>query len=199
MLNMEGQQGTANLLLQFFKVMADENRLRLIGLLADDEYSVGELASLLNLTEPTISHHLSKLRALGLVNLRMDGNSHYYRLNQEMLSRMKETIFNVEQVDFRSDDTTWIEDLGMEAWEQQVLKNYTANGQVTQIPMKEKKMLVILRWLIRQFEFDRRYTEREVNDILSRYHDDYATLRRNFIVHKFMEREMDGSAYWRVR
>jgi predicted transcriptional regulator len=198
MFNME-QQNTANLLLQFFKVMADENRLRLIGLLADDEYSVGELASLLNLTEPTISHHLAKLRALGLVNLRMDGNTHYYRLNQDMLSRMKETVFNVEQLSFRSDDITWIEALGMEEWEQQVLKNYTLNGRVKQLPMKEKKMLVILRWLIRQFEFDRRYSEREVNDILSRYHDDYATLRRNFIVHKFMEREADGSAYWRVR
>jgi hypothetical protein len=54
---------------------------------------------------------------------------------------------------------------------------------------------VILRYLVKQFEFDRRYTEREVNDIISRTHDDFATLRRALIDSKRMSRERE--TYWR--
>lgn len=59
-------------LLQFFKVMANESRLKLIGILAQHECSVEELAALLRLKEPTVSHHLAKLKELGLVEMRPD-------------------------------------------------------------------------------------------------------------------------------
>ena len=53
-------------LLAFFKAMANESRLRIVGLIAERERSVQELADLLGLKEPTVSHHLSALKALGL-------------------------------------------------------------------------------------------------------------------------------------
>ena len=62
-----------------------------------------------------------------------------------------------------------------------MLKDYTINGRLKQIPAKQKKLLVILHWLAGQFEPDRKYTEREVNEILTRYHPDYASLRRDLI------------------
>jgi DNA-binding transcriptional ArsR family regulator len=64
-------------LLMFLKALADETRLIIVGLLSEREYSVGELASDLNLTDATISHHLSKLREAGLVNLRQSGTSRF--------------------------------------------------------------------------------------------------------------------------
>jgi DNA-binding transcriptional ArsR family regulator len=54
-------------LLQFFKVLADENRLKLLGILATRDYSVEELAALMQLKAPTISHHLARLKEPGLV------------------------------------------------------------------------------------------------------------------------------------
>ena len=51
----------------FFKALADGTRLKIIGLLAQHAYSVEELAALLNLRPSTISHHLSRLAAAGLV------------------------------------------------------------------------------------------------------------------------------------
>src|SRR5271170_8101865 len=51
-------------LLAFFKAMANESRLRIVGLLAERERSVQELAELLELKEPTVSHHLAALTAL---------------------------------------------------------------------------------------------------------------------------------------
>ena len=52
-------------LLAFFKAMANESRLKIVGLLAERERSGQELAELLGLKEPTVSHHLSVLKALG--------------------------------------------------------------------------------------------------------------------------------------
>ena len=48
-------------LLAFFKALADESRLRIVGLLAEREYSVQALAQALALKEPTVSHHLAVL------------------------------------------------------------------------------------------------------------------------------------------
>ena len=47
-------------LLHFFKVLADESRLKLLGILANGERSVDELATLLKLKAPTVSHHLAR-------------------------------------------------------------------------------------------------------------------------------------------
>ncbi|NJL95437.1 MAG: winged helix-turn-helix transcriptional regulator [Anaerolineae bacterium] len=62
-------------LLQLSKALADESRLRILVLLCQAERSVGELAELLDLKEPTISHHLARLRQVGLVNLRAEAPS----------------------------------------------------------------------------------------------------------------------------
>ncbi|MDJ0573436.1 MAG: metalloregulator ArsR/SmtB family transcription factor [Pleurocapsa sp. MO_192.B19] len=57
-------------LLNFFKVLANENRLKLVGILSQTECSVEDLAARLELKEPTISHHLMKLKELNLVEMR---------------------------------------------------------------------------------------------------------------------------------
>ncbi len=51
-------------LVAFFKVLSDANRLKIIGLLAHQPYSVEELAALLGLKASTVSHHLSNFRRL---------------------------------------------------------------------------------------------------------------------------------------
>lgn len=51
-------------LLRFFKALANESRLKMVGLLAGRECSVEELAAFLQLKEPTVSHHLSILKEL---------------------------------------------------------------------------------------------------------------------------------------
>lgn len=73
---------------------------------------------------------------------------------------------------------------------------YGPDGPIASFPLKEKKRIVIIRHIARQFEADRRYTEKEVNSILLKFHADYALLRRYLIEYGFMERNADGSAYW---
>ena len=55
-------------LLSFFKAMANESRLRIVGLLAQRERTVQELSEVLELKEPTVSHHLAVLKDLGLAS-----------------------------------------------------------------------------------------------------------------------------------
>jgi DNA-binding HxlR family transcriptional regulator len=193
-------QGQLSLLVKFFKTMADESRIRMIGLLGDGERNVGELAALLELTEPTVSHHLSRLRELGLVNLRMDGNRRYYRLNHQTLERLSRITFDLGNADFKSkkveSDNDWIDELDLSEEDRKVLKDYVEYGRLKQIPAKQKKLMAVLRFLALEFEPDVQYAEQEVNIIILRYHEDYASLRRDLISFGFMRREGGGGKYW---
>src|SRR5260221_14664676 len=79
-------------LLAFFKAMANESRLKLVGLLAAREMSVQELARALDLTEPTISHHLAVLKEIGLVSVRAEGVVRWHSLKAGALKEMNRTL-----------------------------------------------------------------------------------------------------------
>lgn len=65
-------------------------------------------------------------------------------------------------------------------------------------PAQEKKYLVLVRYLLEQFEPGREYSEREVNEILGRFHEDTARVRRSFIDYGYMERDPAGARYRRT-
>ena len=60
-------------LLLFFKALADANRLKIVGLLAGQSYTVEQLAAMLDLGASTVSHHLGKLAEAGLVSANARG------------------------------------------------------------------------------------------------------------------------------
>lgn len=169
--------------LTYLKLLANESRLKLLGLLADRERSVGELAEILGLREPTVSHHLARLSRGGLVSMRPEGTVHFYRLERAALQRLGRDLFTAERiVSFAAhDDAT--------AWERKVLDTYFEGERLTKIPDTRKKRDVVLRWLATRFEPGRRYDEREVNEVIGRHHPDFATLRRELVGAKLMERE----------
>lgn len=186
------------LFLYLLKALADESRLRMIGLLDSEERNVRDLASLLGLREPTVSHHLAKMRAVGLINLRTDGNQHFYRLNRQRLEELKALMADIEKLTWGvpESDNTWIDALPLEESDRKVLHDCTFNGRLKRIPAKRGKLLVVLRWLASRFQATVEYSEAEVNAILQQVHDDYLTLRRDLVDFGFLKRERDGSRYW---
>ena len=180
-----------NRLLNFFKVLSNESRLKLIGILSQTECSVEDLAARLRLKEPTVSHHLNKLKELDLVMMRSQGNTHFYQLNRNTLTNLNKSLFSPEQM------ASWTKDLQVDAWSEKVLQNYLRGDRLKEIPASRKKRLVILQWLVNKFELGKSYTEKEVNQILSKHHDDYATLRREFIGYQLMRR--DNGIYQRLQ
>jgi ArsR family transcriptional regulator, lead/cadmium/zinc/bismuth-responsive transcriptional repressor len=65
---------------EFFALMADANRLRLLSLLAKQEWCVGDLAVAIGMNESAVSHQLKTLRALRLVRYRKQGRHVFYQL-----------------------------------------------------------------------------------------------------------------------
>ncbi|MFC1961338.1 metalloregulator ArsR/SmtB family transcription factor [Chloroflexota bacterium] len=188
-------------LLWMFKALADESRLIMLRVLHEHEYSVGDLAERVGLAESTVSHHLSRLREAGFVKLRMAGNQRLYRSNPSGIAKFKKLAADLEQMPVqpepRISDNRWIAELGWSEEDQQVLLSHTMSGQLTRLPTKQKKLLVILRWLVTLFEPDRFYTEREVNEVLQTVHtDDYVGLRRDLVDFGYLRRERGGGKYW---
>jgi DNA-binding transcriptional ArsR family regulator len=173
-------------LLQFFKALANENRLKLVGAIAQQERSVEELAALLDLKEPTVSHHLGKLKDLQLVHLRVEGNTHYYKLDLQQLQEMQKATLTAAPPPALNDD----------AWEAKVLGSFVQNDRLKDIPAGRKKRWIVLKWLVEKFEFDRQYSEKELNAIIKPIHPDTATLRREMIGYNVMQRE--NGIYWRI-
>ena len=168
-------------LLRHFKALGNESRLKLVGLVANRERNVQELAALLALKEPTVSHHLAILKHAGLLAMRVDGNTHWYRLDLDALRRINQSVFstNLSRVPYEADG---------EVWEREILGNFIENDRLTKIPDARKKRWVVLKWLARRFAVDSRYSEAEVNAVLKRYYSDAATLRRELVGYRMLER-----------
>jgi DNA-binding transcriptional ArsR family regulator len=178
-------------LLQFFKALAHESRLKLLALVAQREHSVQELAGLVGLKEPTVSHHLAMLKELGLVSQRQDANTHWYALEPEAIANLAKSVLSREQI------AGFAIQPEPQDWQARVLDAFVSpEGMLKSIPASRKKRWAILAWLVRQFDEDRRYPEAQINAQLLERHWDSATLRRELIGYRMMAR--GAGVYWRL-
>jgi DNA-binding transcriptional ArsR family regulator len=76
-------------LLEFFKAMAHDSRLRIVGLLAQRRAQRAGAGAALGLKEPTVSHHLAILKAQGIVTARADGTTRWHALDRDALERWR--------------------------------------------------------------------------------------------------------------
>ena len=179
-------------LVAFFKALADANRLKIVGLLAQQPYSVEQLAAILDLRPSTVSHHLSKLSEVGLVSAKADSYYNVYRLEEETLQKTR-LLFS------QQDLAAVVENVDLDAYDRKVIEDYSLpDGRLKTIPAQRKKLEAVLRYVVEAFEPDVHYSEKQVNEILSRFHEDTATLRRELVGYGLMQREGDGGEYWRV-
>ncbi|PXA99495.1 transcriptional regulator [Nostoc sp. 3335mG] len=80
---------------QLLTAMANTKRLLILCNLVEQERSVSELSRLVELEQSPLSQHLSKLRALGLVKTRRDGQTIFYRLASEPVSKLLSTLYDI--------------------------------------------------------------------------------------------------------
>jgi DNA-binding HxlR family transcriptional regulator len=180
-------------LVSFYKALADSSRLKIIGLLAQKPYSVEQLAALLELKPATVSHHLAKLAEVGLVSARTESYYNVYRLEEKALEEKTRRLLSRE--DFRAAAA----EVDVDAYDRKVIGDYTRkDGSLKTIPAQRKKLEAVLRYVVRAFKVGRRYTEKQVNEILGGYHEDTASLRRELVGSGLMKREGGGREYWRV-
>ena len=180
-------------LVTFFKALADANRLKIVGLLAEKSYSVEELAELLKLKPSTISHHLARLAEAGLVKSRAESYYSVYQLDQSMLESKARSMFSQQEL------SSVASEVDADAYDKKVIKDYARrDGSLKTLPSQRKKLEAILRYVVKAFDLGKRYSEKQVNETLARYYEDTATLRRELVGYGLMQREGGGGEYWRV-
>lgn len=180
-------------LLDFFKALADANRLKIIGLLAQQPYTVEQLAALLDVGVSTTSHHLTRLARAGLVAARAEGYYSVYSLQTDVLREMARRLLSKEALPRLAGD------VDLTSFDRKVLAAFSdPDGRFTAFPVQRKKFLVLLRHAAQAFKPDVKYSEKQVNQILSRFHEDTAKLRRALVEYHLMAREGGGGAYWRL-
>ncbi len=177
--------------IQLFKCLSDKSRLQILKSLAIEDMYVERLAERLGLTAPTVSFHLKKLADAGMVTSYKSQYYTMYALKKEkfqisLLSMLQETSDEAEAQAQRD-----------AAYRQSVLDAFFVYGKLKAIPTQRKKERIVLEAIVQAFDFDRLYSEREVNLILANFHDDFCTLRRDLVGEQLLERNSDG--YWRVR
>lgn len=180
-------------LVEFFKALGDGNRLRIVGLLAERPYTVEQLGEALAIGVSTVSHHLGRLARIGLVDTRTESYYTLYALRPEVLATMaKKLLAHAEPARPSTEE-------GLAAFDRKVLATFTASdGRILAFPTQEKKVHVLLRHVLPAFSHGVRYPEKRVNEILARFNDDVARLRRWLVEYGYMKREGGGGRYWRA-
>ena len=183
-------------LLEFFKTLANAERLQIVGLLAVETADAPQIAERLGLPPYAVLRHLERLEEMNLIqpagddliDLRQANRS--YRLNTQELNELSRRVLSGQRQKAKP------EDFDGEAYERKVLSDFmTADGKLKALPVQEKKLLVVLRHLVQAFQPGQRYTEKQVNDILRCYHIDTAALRRYMVDNHLLERS--EGVYWR--
>ena len=75
-------------MMTIYEALADPTRRRILDLLREQPRLVGELADLLETSQPGISKHLRVLREVGLVRVRQEAQRHWYELRPEPLAEV---------------------------------------------------------------------------------------------------------------
>ncbi len=171
---------------EILRALADPERLTIAGALAQRPRSAAQLAEDLDLQVTRVRKHLNRLTTTGVVRLEPDRRT--YRLDPETLRWAAEQVGPPRGAGLAlgaaNDD------------EEVVLRTFFRDGRLTEIPAKESKRRIVLERIAIEFEPGRRYDERDVNTIVGRFFNDYASIRRYLVDDRFLARE--HGEYWRT-
>ncbi|MFZ7942827.1 metalloregulator ArsR/SmtB family transcription factor [Neobacillus sp. 19] len=169
----------------FHKALGDLTRIRIIGLLQQGPLHGQAIAGKLGLKPPTITHHMTKLREVGLIREQRDKNTIYFSLNTKTLENSAKAILTVGTGGESSLE------MSVTAEERTAIINnfFTKEGKLKNYPAQRKKKLVVLSHIVKGLDFGKVYQEKEINEYLKQFHEDYATLRRELIMCQYMYRE----------
>ena len=171
------------------RLFLDADRLAVIGAIAAGPVDIDGAVSASGRDRRTVLAAIGDLRAAGLVD-DLDGHS---RLEEAAL---RDAAKAAAEIEIPMDP---IIGYGMTSDEQQVLGRYFSGRVLIEIPTHRAKRLIVLQRLALEFDIGRRYTEREVNEVLGPFNPDWSTLRRGLIDEGLLDRETTGgnNLYWR--
>ncbi len=172
--------------LKIYKSLADRERIRIMSILCKSDSYVELLAEMLELTPATVCYHLKKLEGAGLVKSRRLQHYVIYSADREILERSLGSFLDISA-----------SPEGEEKYKRKVVHSFIEYGRLKCIPSQLKKKEIVYEYMLREMEFDRDYSEKELSEIIIRYHDDYATIKREMIGLGFLSQQ--DRSYRRIR
>lgn len=169
--------------LKLFKGLADRSRLQILKSLLEEDMYVERLAQRLELTPATVSFHLKKLMGAGAVSSRREQYYTMYSINKEVFQCRILDILGEKSSDAQRQQEREAR------YRQRVLDSFFEYGRLKSIPAQRKKERICLEEIAKELELGRPYPERELNQVLLRFHQDYCTLRRDMISEGILRRE----------
>ena len=169
--------------LKLFKGLADRSRLQILKSLLEEDMYVERLAQRLELTPATLSFHLKKLMDAGAVSSRREQYYTMYSINKEVFQCRILDILGEKSSDAQRQQEREAR------YRQRVLDSFFEYGRLKAIPAQRKKERICLEEIAKELELGRPYPERELNQVLLRFHQDYCTLRRDMISEGILRRE----------
>ena len=169
--------------LKLFKGLADRSRLQILKSLLEEDMYVERLAQRLELTPATVSFHLKKLMDAGAVSSRREQYYTMYSINKEVFQCRILDILGEKSSDAQRQQEREAR------YRQRVLDSFFEYGRLKSIPAQRKKESICLEEIAKELELGRPYPERELNQVLLRFHQDYCTLRRDMISEGILCRE----------
>ena len=179
--------------ISLFKCLSDKSRLQILKSLAIEDMYVERLAERLGISAPTVSFHLKKLADAGAVTSYKNQYYMMYSLNRKVFEVSILKILEEES------DEAEIQAKRDAEYRKKVINAFFEYGKLKAIPSQRKKERIVLEVIADAFEYDRIYSEREVNIIIADFHDDFCTIRRDMIAEGLLGREAGGGGYWRVK
>ncbi len=167
-------------------LLADADRLRVVAALALGATELDDVVRAAGLDTRRVSRALRRLEVNGLVLRDPDGSSYLVEAAFALAARAEAARRP------KSDD----EHADAPAERARVLRAFVRDDRLVSIPASHGKRLVVLDWLVQRFDPGRRYSEREVNAIISRVNPDTAALRRSLVDEEMLSRE--AGVYWRT-
>lgn len=173
--------------LAVFKALSDDTRLKLVRALSDRPMYVELLAERLCVSPATVSFHLKKLFAAGLVEQKREQYYMMYSLRKEVFGMSLDELALAKTA--RPDEAGAQAELREAQYRIKVLKAFMPHGYCEVMPAQIKKRVIVFEEIIKLFEPGKTYPEKEVNEIITRVHADYCSVRRAFIGMGWMTRQ----------
>ncbi|WP_079508211.1 DUF2087 domain-containing protein [Mesobacillus jeotgali] len=170
----------------FHKTMGDPTRIRIVALLAKGPLHGQAIAGKLGLTPPTITHHIKKLRDINVIFERRDKNTIYFHLNESVIKQQAKSLGRL--ITKKEEEGEALDSHNID--KQKIIENFmTKDGKLKNIPAQRKKKLMVFEYMVSGLKAGKKYPEKELNEYIKKFHEDYATIRREFIINHYMYRE----------
>jgi biotin operon repressor len=170
-------------LVRLFKGLADPTRLRMLGAMVDRARCGQDLAAEVGVSPATVSHHLRVLSDAGLLRETRQPPYTFYQLDLEPLQAAVKAMSSPKRV--RELATT----APVDEETRDVLRAFFDGPRLLALPTQRRKKDLVLEEVLRRLPRRREYREPELNRFIEAVHPDFCTIRREWIMGGYMERE----------